>query len=363
MAQNAINLDYYAPRFRVELDGQPIAMDGIVSVEVDENLENPAMFSIELNETLDPDTQRFRWLDSLVLTPGAEVRIFMGYTSRPAPNPEPIFWGKLQSLAPAFQSSGVPALSVQGYDFSHGMQKRKSHFSGTDLRASEAAAEIARLNGLDAGGVEATRTIYASIRQSEEENDADLLRRLAGDIGFEVFVRGKTLYFRPPDDGATELLTFEWRKNLVSFTPRLSTSAQVSEVVVRGWNPAAKQRIEGRAAVSDLKALAGGTSGAAQVEAAEGSAVTLLIEDRPIHSQEEADALARAELNRLNDGFITGSGEVVGTPELRMGMNLLIKGVGTRLSGRYYVKSARHSLGDSGYRTTFEVRRNALGTS
>jgi phage protein D len=363
MAAQAIHLDYYAPRFRVEIGGETIAMDSVVSVEVDENLENPAMFTVEFNETLDPNTQLFRWLDSPMLTPGAEVRIFMGYTSSPAPNPEPIFCGKLATLLPGFQNSGVPALSVHGFDFSHGLYKRRSHFAGIDTRTSDAATEIARRNGLDTGGVEATRTVHASIRQSEEETDADFLKRLAGDIGFEVFVRGRTLYFRRPDDETTELLNFAWRKNLVSFTPRLSTSAQVSEVVVRGWNPTSKERIEGRAAASDLKTLSGGTSGAHQVEDAEGSAVTRTIEDRPIHSQEQADALARAELNRLNDGFITGSGEVVGTPELRMGMNIFIEGVGVRFSGRYYVKSTKHSLGDSGYRTTFEVRRNALGIS
>ena len=86
MPNDAINLDYYAPRFRVEIGGETISMDGIVSVEVDENLENPAMFTINFNETLDPRTQRFAWMDNEVLTPGAEVKIYMGYTSRPTPS-------------------------------------------------------------------------------------------------------------------------------------------------------------------------------------------------------------------------------------------------------------------------------------
>lgn len=362
-SNEAINLDFYAPRFRVEIDGKAVSMNSIVSVEVDENLENPTMFTINFNETLDPQTQRFQWMDDPLLTPGAEVKIFMGYTSRPTPSPEPVFWGKLHTLSPAFQNSGVPSLSVQGYDFSHGLQKKKSHFARTDVRSSDAASEIARLNGLDASGVESTDTVHASIRQSEDESDSDLLKRLARDIGFEIFVRGKILYFRRPDDEATELLTFGWRRDLISFTPRLSTAAQTSEVRVRGWNPATKERIEGRATVGDLKALSGGTSGAEQVQEASGEPVTLSIEDRPIHSQEEANALARAELNRLNDGFITGSGEVVGMPELRMGMNIMVEGIGTRFSGRYYVKSTKHSLGDSGYKTSFEVRRNAIGAS
>lgn len=363
MPNAAINLDYYAPRFRVEIDGEAIPMDAIVSVEVDENLENPAMFTINFNETLDPKTQRFEWMDNSILTPGAEVKIFMGYTSRPTPNPEPIFRGRLHTLNPAFQNSGVPSLSVQGYDFSHGLQKKKSHFSRTNVRVSDAASEIARLNGLDASGVESTIPTHASIRQSEDESDSDFLKRLAKDIGFEVFVRGKTLYFRQPEDVTTELLTFDWLNSIISFTPRFSDSAQVSEVRVRGWNPSTKERIEGRATAGDLKALSGGTSGAEQVQEASGEPVTLSIENRPIHSQEEANVLARAELNRRNDILITGSGEVVGTPSLRMGMNVMINGIGIRFSGRYYVTSAKHSIGDSGYKTSFEVRRNAVGTA
>lgn len=363
MPNAAINLDYYAPRFRVEIDGKAIRMDAIVSVEVDENLENPAMFTINFNETLDSKTQRFEWMDNSILTPGAEVKIFMGYTSRPTPNPEPIFWGRLHTLNPAFQNSGVPSLSVQGYDFSHGLQKKKSHFSRTNVRVSDAASEIARQNGLDASGVESTIPTHASIRQSEDESDSDFLKRLARDIGFEVFVRGKTLYFRQPEDVTTELLTFDWLNSIISFTPRFSDSAQVSEVRVRGWNPSTRERVEGRATAGDLKSLSGGSSGAEQVQNASGEPVTLSIENRPIHSQEEANVLARAELNRRNDILITGSGEVVGTPNLRMGMNVMINGIGIRFSGRYYVTSAKHGIGDSGYKTSFEVRRNAVGTA
>lgn len=361
MADETISLDYYAPRFRVEIDGETIPQDGIVSVEVDETLDAPAMVSLAFNETLDPRSQTFTWLDNPKLVPGAEVKVFLGYTGRAVPAPKPLFEGRLHTLTPAFQNSGVPSLMVQGYDHSHGLQKVKSHFSRTNARASDAASEIARLNGLDASGVEATATVHPSIRQGEDEVDLEFLRRLARDLGFEVFVRGKALMFRTPTDGETELLTFQWGRTLVSFTPRLSTSAQVSEVRVRGWNPATKERIEGKATAADLKGLAGGVSGAEQAGAG-GEPVVRSIEDRPVFSREEADALARAELNRLNDGFITGTGETIGMPELRPGITVAIQGIGTRFSGRYYVKGVRHSLGDSGYRTTFEVRRNALGS-
>lgn len=362
MAGDLDNADYFAPRFRVELDGLAIPPDGIISVEVDETLDAPAMATVTFNEYLDPASRAFRWLDSPQLVAGAELKVFLGYTGKVAAAGEPLFQGRLQTMMPAFQNSGVPSLVVQGYDHSHGLQKRKSNFSRVNGRASDAAAEIARRNGLDPAGVETTTTVHPSIRQGEDEVDLDFLRRLAKDLGFEIFVRGTTLYFRAPADGTTELLTFEWGRSLVSFTPRLSTAAQVNEVRVRGWNPATKERLEGKATVAELKALAGGSSGVEQAGEGGGEPVVRSIEDRPVFSREEADGLARAELNRLNDGFITGTGETIGTPTLRPGITVAIGGIGKRFSGRYYVKGARHTLGDGGYRTTFEVRRNALGS-
>ena len=37
-----------------------------------------------------------------------------------------------------------------------------------------------------------------------------------------------------------------------------------------------------------------------------------------------------------------------------------IDGVGTRFSGRYFVTSTTHTIGDSGYTTQFECRREEL---
>jgi phage protein D len=51
---------------------------------------------------------------------------------------------------------------------------------------------------------------------------------------------------------------------------------------------------------------------------------------------------------------------VVGLPDLRTGCVVQISGVGKRFSGRYFVTGTTHTIGDGGYTTRFECRREEL---
>jgi phage protein D len=55
--------------------------------------------------------------------------------------------------------------------------------------------------------------------------------------------------------------------------------------------------------------------------------------------------------------MVKATGRTVGLPKLRAGTLIEIKGVGTRLSGTYYVTKTTHTIGDGGYTTQFECRR------
>jgi phage protein D len=51
------------------------------------------------------------------------------------------------------------------------------------------------------------------------------------------------------------------------------------------------------------------------------------------------------------------TGASVGLPDLRAGRKAEIAGLGPRLSGEYFITESTHTIGDSGYRTTFAARR------
>ena len=50
-------------------------------------------------------------------------------------------------------------------------------------------------------------------------------------------------------------------------------------------------------------------------------------------------------------------GTVVGLPRLRAGSRVLLDGIGTRLSGEYFVVETTHTFNGNGYQTKFTARR------
>jgi phage protein D len=85
-----------------------------------------------------------------------------------------------------------------------------------------------------------------------------------------------------------------------------------------------------------------------------------VITTHPVQSEDEARTLALETLERIAKGMLTGSGATVGLPDIRTGTVLDIDGLGSRFSGRYFVTATTHTIGDSGYTTQFECRREEL---
>jgi phage protein D len=358
MANVISGIDIYAPVFIVKLvkSGKTIPKDSISSIEVEENLDSPAMFTISLSDTLNIDTQKFKWLDDASITPGTEVTVNFGYAS--LPEKQGLIRGRIKGINPNFLSTGGSTLAINGYDLSHDMQKKEGKLSYKDVTYSEVAEDIAKNNSLKSNGVEPTRKKHNIVERKKNEKDYGFIKRLAEDIGFEFFVRDTILYFREPKDREKGKMTFELRKNFISFNPRMATANLVNEVKVSAWNDKDKEQILETAKISDIKSGVGVSDLDNIIEKSQNKKIRINLEGRVVKSREEAKTLAITELKRRNNGFIEGSLECAGDPQLRPGMTVNILKVGDRFSGVYYVKTAKHSIGDGGYGTTLEVRRS-----
>lgn len=350
------DLNVYVPRFRIEINGESLPATAVISVTVDENMENPCKFDIILNEGLDIKTQKFTWLGNPLLDPGNAVEIFFGYVGK---EEKSIFKGAIKALSPSFPASGIPSLTVEGYDNSKPMAKRRAEIRDAEVTYSDIARELASAYDLDASGIEDTVDVHPRVERQQEEKDDRFLRRLADKLGFECFVQSGVLYFRSPgdtkDDGKL-VGTFEYRKNFISFSPRLSTDSLVSSVTVHGANEENAEPIVGTAELGDL-GIGDELSLLGQlIESSEGSEPQV-IEDETLNSEDEANDIARVALKKTINSFITGTMECIGDVGLRPGNSIKIDGLGEMFSGYYYITSAKHTLGDSGYKTTPEVRR------
>jgi uncharacterized protein len=342
------NLHFYAPRYRLLVGGKDLVGEGaeIVSLSIDEALDAASRVSFSvLNHDL-------RWLRSALLAPGAEVELALGY----AEPLETLFVGEISELRPTFPSDGAAQLEVSGHDFSQRLGRGCRFRLWENVTDSDIARQIANDHHLDPSGVKTTKGPHPKVMQNGE-SDLEFLKARAEKHKFEVAVRGRMLVFAEPQDQASspEITTLKWGESLISFSPELNTTGPVSEVSVRGWNPAAKQEIVGKATWKDVWGnQPDRQSGGELVEHLYGP-VEECIRGEPVYTQEEAAERARAILKERADTFIQGSGELIGMPQIRAGSSIILDGLGP-FSMKYYITATTHSLSASGYRTTLRVK-------
>lgn len=365
-----MSAEYFAPEFRVEVNGRALAADISKHVaDLSVTLASGAVDSLQL--TLANPYPELRWTHTDhagLFREGSSVKVSMGYAGTP---PVPMFDGELTGTSPTFPESGSPTVAVEGFSRLHRLQQRFDPVTvqnATDADLVKKIAEASRLSAKVAGNPGITHP-WLSTGQAAH---LPYLLELARAAGREVWVEGTTLHFAPSRAGGEPVYTLVWGRTadswvqgsvpLQSFTASLDVRRQVNTVVVRGHDPLTGDAIEGRAGEGDEDAdLGGSETGPRARSASLGGPTGLVVAWAPVSSQHEADARARALYNERAMEFIEGSGATLGLPKLRAGTVVTLGGLGSRFNGNYYVTRATHSIGGGGYRTTFQVRRNAAG--
>lgn len=341
------------PDLMIKVEGAELPLSArrdVISVTVQEDLGAAGMFTIEL-ANWDDRRLRVTWSDHTLFAPGGEVEISLGYTGKLGK----VLTGEIISLEPSFSAASVPTLSVRGYDHSHRLRRGDKTRSFLNMKDSAIAQTIAGEAGLSAE-VEDSEVVHQSVLQSNQADMAFLEDR-AGRIGYEVFVKHKVLYFRKPKSADDELLTLAMGGEITVFSPRLSLSAQVSGVTVRGWDVKKKEPFEVTVQQGSGGAM-GDTIGPLAAKRAFGKSQTLAV-DRGAASKADAGVIARGMFQAMALTYITGDGTCAGEPKLTPGGTVKITGVGERFSGLYYVTSVTHTLSTGGYETRFSYQRDA----
>jgi phage protein D len=355
--------DFYAPAFRVLVSGQDLVVDlylEVISVQVENPVNKSDHFTFVVANAFNVTTREFVKVGDKTLPEffefGSPVEIFMGYRG---PSKLPLILdGIVTEVRTSFPSSGLPQLTVSGYDHSYPLTKGTASKNWPNKRDSDVVREIAQSYSL-IPKVEDTRVMYERIEKSQE-SPAQFLGRLAKRNGFEWFVFGKELFFRAPSNDEGGIIELAWGRGLVSFSPGVNLAEQVIGVEVHGWNIHTKQPIVGRARKGDEPGRdASRASGKKRQSGAEylqkvSPTATLRVRE-PVFTQQEADQRARAMLKDRAEGFVTGRGESIGIPELKAYTNVTLRGLGDFFSMTLQVKHTTHTVDGSGYRTTFEV--------
>jgi phage protein D len=315
----------------------------ITDIKVIDHLLLPDSMWLKIS---DPQHQ---YLEAELLGIGKEVEVSAAAPSGGAM--ALIFQGQVAALEPEFTSKGS-VLAVRAYDHSHVLHRTKRSETFQNVTPDDVARKVAQRAGLQVGKVDPGGAPQPFVQQ-HNETDWAFLWRLASAIDFEVLVKDKKLNFQKADHGSETALTLRWGETLLAFRPRVTGVQQVEEVVIRGWDPATKRTIEGRAkpGTADAEVAVKRTDA---VKAMGGG--TLAVADRPVVSQAEADKLATSLAAKVGAGFMEADGTGTGNPLLGAGKRIKIEGLGTRFAGTMTLSSTTHVVrGGKGYETQFTI--------
>ena len=330
----------------------PEAQALVAAIEVDQDVENAGMFSLVLHAG-EREQARYTWIDADLFKPGTGIKIKIGYGSTLTT----MIAGEITALTPEYPDNGAVVLRVRGYDRLYRLGFGRKTYAFRNMKDSDIASQIAQDWSLTPQ-VDATDATLDYVLQCNQ-TDREFLMERARRLRYELRVEDGTLYFQKPKEDAAAALTLTYGETLVDFFPTLSTVHQTSKAAVQGWSVKDKKAVSGTAVSGDVvSSMAGSESGPKAAERIAGERVLVLAGEN-VATQGEAEALAKAALNRAAMEYITGEGSSVGSPDIKAGTVVELLGLGQRFSGRYYVTACRHILGGHGYHTHFTVRRSA----
>jgi len=215
--------------------------------------------------------------------------------------------------------------------------------------------------------------VHPKISQ-DNVTDWMFLKRLADRVGYSFSVERGQLVFEAPTEAGTapggstsarnDAVVIEHGLNTLYLRSTVTSSEQVPEVEVRGWDQASKRSVISKAPAKTRSAQIDLQPDALAKEFGS-PAFMVSAGDGEVASQE---ALAKAYAERIAGGFAELEAVVLGTPKIRSGTAVSVRGFGKPFDGRYTVTETVHEFSsDLGYTTKVHVTntsdRSLLGVA
>jgi phage protein D/phage baseplate assembly protein gpV len=320
------------PNLIVDTDGLPLLpleMNALQSVRVQQRLSQPSLCELVFTDPPGYPLSLNR------LAPGAELRLtILGSLFTP------LFVGQVTAVEYIYEPNHGKAFRVRGYDVLHRLRKRQSVRAFENVNFKELAERLVGDLGLQVSADEVgiTRKRIIQHRQS----DFELLLEEAERNGLYFSVRDNTLHIFSLE-GTGNLLDFSLLtlgENLLEAKFEVNSDQVTGNVTATGWNPFDVEMHS--AQVSEARSGRVALAGVAEerVGAEEGR----VLADTATLDDDQARALAQAELDRRHASELTFQGVANGSPRLRPGSTATVKGVALQVTGNYILSGVTHLI-------------------
>ena len=337
-----------AAGFEVTIGGTTLTQkdgEGVEMLVVEDHVDMIDLFTLRMGGA--PGNPAWSW------KVGDDVKVKVGKCT------SEIFVGQAIGLEPGYQVEGISSLNVRALDKMHILSRGRKTRYFEDMKDSDVVSQVASEAGLEIGSVEGTSTTYPYILQ-RNESDIAFLKRLAARNNYLLRMEAGKLAFKKAQFSGGSF-TLKMSENLRALKVSYNSADMVQKVVVRSWDIMTKTAIVGEATTGDIQKIGGGQLGA-DLAGQFGNA-TAYITDVPVSSQAMANAVAKAEMERIARQFCHGTGSIQGNDAVRAGSMINFAGLSSPRDGKYYIVSSRHVISNrSGYSTEFTFCSNTYGS-
>ena len=286
-----------------------------------------------------------------------------------------VSWGYPGHMAPARQCviqkvTGFQTLTVEALSKAILMHKVAKCRVFENKKRSEVATQIAQENGYSgfSADIEDSGETLTAITQARQ-TDAQFVKRLAEKEGFEFYIDFDGFHFHKRRLGQRPVRELHWYTapevgEVLSINIENDVTAKAGAVTLRGRDPLTRKDINAKGSNSETQR----ESLASTIEVVDPETGKTHLEKRnasedvrPVaHASEQgAKREADARFRRAQHTTVELNATVLGDPSLLAKTVVQISGIGQRLSGKYYVKEARHKIDGSGY--TVELKTMSDG--
>lgn len=343
------------PRPGLHVDGaeRPALAAGLLALTISESVTGlyrcEALFG---NWNPSASTDGFVYFDRRLLEFGKSFQVRFNDAS--------LFDGRIMALEGRFPQGTPPQIVVLAEDRLQDLRMTRRTRSFAQMGDADVFRQIATDHGLSAQ-IDVSGPTFEALTQVNQ-SDLAFLRERARGLDAELWVDGSTLHVQPRARRRSASLQLTLGDRLREFTVSADLAGQRTSLLAHGWDVAAKQALRAEATSSAISGeLNGDDSGASILASALGNRVESLAHSLPLSSTEasaHAEAMFRAGARR----FVVGRGVAETDPQLRVGAQAELKGLGVLFSGKYYVSQVRHVFDTmNGIRTEFTGERPGIG--
>lgn len=268
-------------------------------------------------------------------------------------------WGYAGNLAPAREVvitsiKGGLQIKVEGLAKSILMNQKPRARLFEHMTRSQIVAQIAKENGysVEEQQIEDTKIVLPHVSQTNL-TDAQFLKSLAAREGFQFYVDYEGLHFHRRRMGGTPRRVFTYYLDQVgdvlSFNVENDITAKPGAVAAKGRDPLSKKDIDvtadnastQRDALAPVIEIVDPVTGEASLQPTGASATILTSADDAASAKREA----AGRFIQAQQTTVLMALSCIGDPQIAAKQIVELRGLGKRLSGKYYIRVAKHRIG------------------